>query len=200
MFCFCGPAGSGKSSICTELRKTLPDLTLSISTTSRAPRGSEKDGTEYFFVTPEEFSKRVQAKKFIEHAVFNGNHYGTELANIERAAAQGCDLLLDIDVQGAEQLRALAPKQVVVVFLFPPSFSVLEQRFRDRKTDSEDKIQARLKIAREEIRVLSTAGFSDYFLLNDDFKKAASDAASIVQAERCRFWRVSQDKRALIFN
>jgi len=191
LFCFCGPAGSGKSSVCTELKKKTENVSLSISTTSRAPRGAESDGKEYFFVSSEEFEKRIQAGRFLEHAVFNGNYYGTELTNIEHAKEKGTDLLLDIDVQGAEQLRKLYPQETVVVFLFPPSFAVLEKRFRDRKTDSEEKILTRLQLAREEIRVLTGQGFSDYFVLNDSFAKAVADAEAIISAERCRFSRNS---------
>ena len=199
LFCFCGPAGSGKSSICTKLLEREAQLTLSISTTSRAPRGSEKDGVEYHFVSKEDFESRIASKRFIEHAVFHLNYYGTETSNIERARASEKDLLLDIDVQGAEQLRKLFPAQVVVVFLFPPNFRILEQRFRDRKTDSEEKIQARLKIAREEIDTLSQNGFSDYLIVNDDFDVALAEAKAIVLAERCKFSRLSTERKEKLF-
>jgi len=191
LFCFCGPAASGKSTICRELLALDEKLRLSISTTTRAPRGEEVDGEDYFFVTPAEFQKRISAGKFLEHAVFNEKHYGTEIANLEQAEAEGSDLLLDIDVQGAESLKKLYPGRTVVIFVFPPSFSVLEERFRSRGTEDEAKIQARLKIAQQEIEKLRSPGFSDYYLENDDLRNALKNAQAITAAERCRFSRAA---------
>ena len=193
LFCFCGPAASGKSTICRELLALDDQLRLSVSTTTRAPRGKEVEGEDYFFVDEAEFKKRIAAGKFLEHAVFNEKHYGTETFNLELAKADGADLLLDIDVQGAESLKKLHPNRTIITFVFPPSFSVLEERFRARGTEDEAKIQARLKIAKNEIEKLRSPGFSDYYLENNDLREAVKSAQAIVRAERCRFSRISPD-------
>lgn len=200
LFCFCGPGASGKSTICRELaRSSELNLFLSISTTSRKPRGKEADGVEYHFVAEAEFLKRVRDRKFIEHAEFGGSYYGTETKNIQDASSRGADLLLDIDVQGAKLLRAQFRERVVVVFVFPPSIKILEERFRARGTDSEERIQERLRIAEREVAALSTPDFSDYLVVNDILAEAVSLSASIVEAERARFSRLNEAELRAIF-
>lgn len=192
LFCFCGPSGSGKTSICRKLLAEVTNLENSISTTTRAPRGEEKNGVDYFFVSPEEFQKKIAEKGFIEHASFSGNQYGTEKRNVERAEKAGNDLLLDIEVQGVEQLKKLFPTRVVTVFVFPTSFQELEKRIRDRGTEDEEKISRRLATARNEIVVLNSKNFSDYLLINENLVSAAQNAIKIIHAERERFARLNR--------
>lgn len=199
LFCFCGPSGSGKSTVCGSLLKRLPNLMLSISTTSRPPRGKEKDGEQYHFISAEEFEKRITEKKFIEHAKFNSNYYGTEFANLEKTKKSNSDLLLDIDIQGVIQLKKLYPKNLVTIFIFPPTFEILVQRFTGRGTEDAEKIKSRLEIAKNEIKTLTSDGFSDYLLINDDLEQTIESASGIIQAERKRFHRFSSDYLAKIF-
>ena len=190
-FCLCGPGASGKSTISRQLVASDPTLKLSISTTTRAPRGNEQDGKEYHFVNEEEFERRVAASLFLEHASFGSRRYGTGEENLTDAVAAGQDLVLDIDVQGAAELKRLFGPQVVTVFVFPPSFAELESRFRARGTDSEARIEERLQLAEEEIRRLLAPGFSDYLLLNGVRAEALAHAQAIVSAERQRRSRCS---------
>lgn len=193
LFCFVGPGASGKSTVCRRLLERDRGLCLSVSTTTRAPRGTEKDGIEYHFVDDAEFQRRVESDRFLEHAAFGGRRYGSERSNLEEAEAAGCDLLFDIDVQGAVALRARFPGRVVVVFIFPPSFAVLQERFRQRGTESEARIQERLRIADEEVTRLTTEGITDYLIINDDLETAVRDAQSIVGAERLRYTRINDE-------
>ncbi len=185
-FCFCGPGASGKSTISRQLVASDPTLKLSISTTTRAPRGSEQNGREYHFVSEEQFQSLVDRSLFLEHATFGSRRYGTGEANLTEAVAAGQDLILDIDVQGAAELKRLFGPQVVTVFVFPPSFAELEFRFRARGTDSDERIEERLQLAEEEIRRLLAPGFSDYLLLNGELEVAFAHAQAIVSAERQR--------------
>lgn len=189
LFCFCGPSGSGKTSICRELIGQVPKLENSISTTTRAPRGKEQDGVDYYFVNPEQFQKKINEGEFIEHASFSGNSYGTEKRNVQRAEQAGNDLLLDIEVQGVAQLKKLFPSRVVTVFVFPPSFQELEKRIVGRGTEDKEKIARRLETAKKEIEVLSAANFSDYLLVNEDLVLAVQKAVEIISAERSKFTR-----------
>ena len=147
------------------------------------------EGEDYFFVSEEEFKKRVADDCFIEHVVFSSNHYGTEKRNIDLAIEKGCDLLLDIDVQGVEQLKQLYPKRLVCIFVFPPSFDALVERLRARGTESEEQIESRLEIARKEIAKLREPSFSDYLVINDQLEASTSEVKSIVIAERNRLSR-----------
>ncbi len=189
LFCFCGPAGSGKSTICQELVRTDPSLTLSVSTTTRAPRGAEQEGIDYFFVSEEEFASRVAAGRFIEYATFGGHRYGTEASGLKTVAASGRDVLLDIDVQGAQQLKKIFPGQTVTIFVFPPSYSELVSRLRARGTDTEARIAERLRIADLEIARLLEPGFSDYLLINSERSSALDSARVVIAAERQRLDR-----------
>lgn len=186
LFCICGPAGSGKSTVCRKLLSRSLGIRLSISTTTRSPRGNEQNGREYYFVSAEEFKDRIEQGRFIEWAEFNGNYYGTEMLNIDLAKVGQEDLLLDIDVQGVKQLKKLFLSRLIVLFIFPPSFKALEHRLRLRATESEDDIQKRLSIARKEIEQLCCPETSDYLILNVHLKEAVAAAEAIVLAERCR--------------
>lgn len=189
---FCGPAGSGKSSICRRLTQMDPSLCLSVSTTTRLPRPGEVEGEDYFFIDEAEFKKRIDEGRFVEHASFSGHRYGTETLNIERAVLTGKDLLLDIEVEGVKQLKALYGRHLITVFVFPPSFSVLVERLRGRGSESEEELNRRLKTARREIEVLSSPSFADYLLINDNFEHAIEQARGVIYAERMRFSRYRQ--------
>ncbi len=190
IFCFCGPTASGKSTICRRLLAIDSHLHLSISTTTRSPREGEKDGADYYFVTDDEFKKRISEDKFIEHATFNKNRYGTEKRNLEEAAAKDSDALFDIEVQGVEQLKSLYGRRVVTIFVFPPSFDVLVERLKKRGTEDEDKMKQRLSIAKKEIAVLTKEGFADYFLVNDSLDSAVVTAERLISAERTKMNRL----------
>ncbi|MFN8389035.1 MAG: guanylate kinase [Bdellovibrionota bacterium] len=199
LFCFCGPAASGKSTIANAVASTDPRTMLSISTTTRAPRGAERDGIEYHFVSHEEFTNRIRSGAFIEHAEYSGKLYGTEKRNVLDASANGKDLLLDIEVEGVKQMKQLYGPAVVTIFVFPPSLAVLEERLRKRGTEDEQKIQSRLNIARAEIAVLRSSGFSDYLIVNDDLAAGIESAFAIVRAERIRFTRAPSEQIERVF-
>ena len=186
LFTLTGPIASGKSTIAKQLAKTDPSLFLSISTTTRTPRKGEVDGEDYFFVSEEEFQEKIKSGEFLEYAEFCGNHYGTELRNIELAGSKGKDLLLDIEVQGVEQLKLKHGENLICVFVFPVSFAEMKSRLVTRGKDSEEQIAKRLKRAEQEVEVLKDKDFSDYFLLNDKLELAVEQARTIVTAERLR--------------
>jgi guanylate kinase len=172
------PSGAGKSSLCGELLRRHSDrLSLSISTTSRSPRGSERDGVEYFFVNPEEFEGRIQRGGFAEWASVHGNFYGTSRDSLERFWAQGRHVLLDIDVQGTASLRAAYPDRTLSVFIAPPDMKELERRLRGRGTDSEDTIQKRMNNAAEE---MARMGEFHHVILNDRFDRACLELEGVV--------------------
>jgi guanylate kinase len=193
LFCFIGPGASGKSTICTALSERELPVTLSVSSTTRSPRVYEKEGKEYFFLTREEFLLRKAKDCFLEHAEFAGNFYGTEKRNIDRAVQLKKHLLLDIEIQGVRQLKALFPSQVVVIFVCPPSLQDLKDRFILRGADTEERIQKRLVIAREEIRTAMEGSFSDYVIINSSLDKSIRIGESIVMAECVRRVRVDEE-------
>ncbi len=176
----CGPSGVGKSSLCDRLLAESPRLKLSISVTTRAPRGAERDGVHYHFVDRESFERRASEGEFAEHAVVHGNCYGTLRASVEAVLSAGDDMLFDIDYQGARQLKAAFP-QARGVLLLPPSMAVLERRLRDRETDSEAAILRRLAAARHE---LSQFESFDYAIVNDDIERAYDDLKAVYRGLR----------------
>jgi guanylate kinase len=185
VFIISAPSGSGKSSLTNELRKVIPGLEFSISYTTRDPRGSEQTGREYFFITREKFDQMVAAGEFLEHAEVFGRCYGTAKHFVKEALARGSDLVLDIDVQGAAQLKAKIP-EAVSVFILPPSRKELETRLKRRnQSDNVDAaiIERRLKEASREIENFS---HYDYILVNADFETAVEQLRAIVLAERIR--------------
>lgn len=198
-FCFSGPGGGGKSTVCRRLLGLDSSLRLSISTTSRQPRAEEVDEVHYFFVTREEFEDRLSAGCFLEHTEFGGNYYGTEKRNIELALSEHRDLLLDIEVEGVAQMKRLYGPQVVTTFVMPPSFAVLRQRLEQRGSDSEERIAQRLREAEREFAVLSNPAFSDYLLINDSLEECVKRAHSIISSERCRLSRcIEQSMQRLL--
>lgn len=196
LLCFCGPSGSGKSTLCKSIVDEDSGLSLSISTTTRAPRENEIDGEHYFFVSEDEFEKRVRADKFIEHAQFNSKRYGTEKTNIERAKSSGKHLLFDIEVEGVKQLKQLYPGNVVTVFVFPSSMDILRARLIGRGTNSPEDVAQRLAIAEREIEVLRSSNFSDYIVVNDILERAQIDARAIIRAELLRISRIASSSFA----
>jgi guanylate kinase len=149
------PSGAGKTTLCQRLLQDFPELELSISTTTRAPRGLEKHGVEYYFVTRAEFEAQIQARRFAEWANVHGNYYGTSCETLEQSFRAGKSVLLDIDVQGSASLRKSYPKECYTVFIAPPSLSTLEARLRGRKTDSEETIRKRVRNASEEMKQMT---------------------------------------------
>ncbi len=174
------PSGSGKSTLVNELFKMVRSLDFSISYTTRPPRGSEQNGKEYFFVSREEFKAMIAAREFLEHAEVFGNYYGTARRFLREAEARGNDLLLDIDVQGAEQIKQKIPN-AVSIFILPPDREKLEWRLRSRGLDSEEVIRRRLDTARREIENYSKY---DYILVNNLLEQSADELKDIVLAER----------------
>ncbi|NDG83459.1 MAG: guanylate kinase [Proteobacteria bacterium] len=164
------PSGAGKSTLCARLLQDLGErLALSISTTSRAPRGQEVHGREYFFATPEEFKSRIDRDDFAEWALVHGNYYGTSRSTLRTFWESKRHVLLDIDVQGAATLRKSYGKSSYLVFIAPPSLEVLEQRLRSRGTESEEAVQKRMKNAVSE---MAQKDSFDLILVNDDFETA----------------------------
>jgi guanylate kinase len=171
------PSGAGKTTLCRKLLDDFPDLVLSISSTSRQPRGSEQDGVEYYFLTKQEFEKQIQADRFAEWALVHGNYYGTSKDSIEKIFNQKKSVLLDIDVQGAELLRKAFPQQCYRIFISPPSLGELEFRLRTRNTDSEEAIQRRLTNAKTEM----AAGKNfDSMIVNDTLDRAYGELQDIL--------------------
>ncbi len=180
------PSGAGKTTLCTEVRSVAPDLAYSVSVTTRAPRPGEVDGKDFHFVTVAAFKAMVERNEFAEWAVVHDNFYGTRAEPLEQALAAGLDILLDIDTQGARQLRTRYP-EAISVFIVAPSLALLEQRLRERKSDAPKEIARRMARAREEIAAWREY---DYLIINRDLKEAVDQLASIIQAERCRTSRL----------
>ena len=185
LFLISAPSGSGKSTLVSELRKQLSGVDFAISWTTRAPRGSEENGREYHFTSREEFERMLAAGEFMEHAeVFGKDLYGTPRASLEQARLAGRDLVLDIDVQGAAQVRAAMP-EAVSIFVLPPNPKVLRTRLRNRSraegVEDEAEVYRRLSEARKEIENYREYG---YILVNDILDRAVAQLEAIVQAER----------------
>ncbi len=171
------PSGTGKTTLCDRLLKDTPELLLSVSMTTRAPRGAEKNGVHYFFVDHAEFKRRIADDGFAEWAEVHGNFYGTTREFVAKAFDEGKSLLLDIDVQGAAQLKTHYPVETVRIFLEPPSMAELERRLRARGTDSEETIAKRLKAAEKE---MSEKTRFDHVVVNDSLDHAYLQLSGIV--------------------
>jgi guanylate kinase len=182
VFIISAPSGSGKSTLVKGARERVPGLQFSISYTTRPPRGSEVNGCEYFFVTREEFEDMVRRDEFLEHADVFGNYYGTARRFLRTAQHAGEDLLLDIDVQGAAQIKSKIP-DAVSIFILPPDRKTLEARLRDRGQDAEKVIERRLATATREIE---NYGKYDYILVNDRLDESIEALRSILVSERLR--------------
>jgi guanylate kinase len=190
-----GPSGSGKTSLTTRLLDEFQDLTLSISFTTRAPRGREVDGRDYHFVDRARFVQMIERNAFLEWAEVHGNLYGTALERVDAARETHRGMVFDIDYQGARQLRARAGSACVGIFVMPPSLAELERRLRGRGTDAEEVIVRRMQKALHEIEHYA---LFDHLVLNDDLDRAYEDVRAVVIAERTRRERRAPLAEALL--
>ena len=181
-FIISGPSGVGKSTVLRKLFEGRDDLYFSISATTRAPREGEEDGVHYHFITIPRFQELIEAEALLEYAEYVGNFYGTPKKFVDRAMNEGKDVILDIEVQGALQVKSKRP-ETVRIFIAPPSWEELERRLKSRGTDSEEKIQKRLLRAKAE---LQTADVYDYFVINDSVERAVQEISAIMLAEHCK--------------
>jgi guanylate kinase len=177
-----GPSGAGKSVLASRVLQGMPHLRFSVSYTTRAPRGAEQNGVEYFFVNREEFQALIQGNDLLEFAEVHGNYYGTSRAFVDELLRQGEDVLLDIDIQGASIVRQKRP-DAVGVFILPPSFQILRDRLMRRSLDAGFVIEQRLKIARREIRHYNDY---DYLIINEEINSSTLELQSIILGARCR--------------
>jgi guanylate kinase len=182
-FIVSGPSGSGKTSVVQHLLATVPRLLFSVSYTTRAPRAGEQNGREYHFVQPEEFKQMIARRELLEYAQVFGHYYGSHRSALGEAARQGSDLLLDIDVQGAQQVKEQLP-DAIAIFVLPPSRKELESRLRARGLDAPEAIARRLLRAREEIE--ASREIYEYLVVNRSLEKTCAQVQAIVVAERAR--------------
>lgn len=182
-----GPSGTGKSSLCSQAMKGFANLEFSVSHTTRRPREGEVHGVDYFFVDDATFTSMVEEGAFAEWAQVHGHRYGTSIAQVRSRVEQGINLILDIDPQGAAQIKRKYENAVFIFFL-PPSRRELEKRLRGRKTEDERMIQTRLRNSVDEIRQCT---WYDYIIINDELSRAVDKFKAIIRAEKCRRSRSS---------
>jgi guanylate kinase len=179
VFVITGPSGVGKGTLIRGLRERVPQLELSVSATTRPPRPGERDGVDYHFLTPQEFDRRAQSDDFVEHATYSGQRYGTLRSELERRVAAGAPVVLEIEVQGARQVRAAMP-EACAVFIAPPSVDALKARLIGRGTDSPEQVQERLATA---VRELAAQPEFEHVVVNDRLEQAVDELVAIVQAK-----------------
>jgi guanylate kinase len=194
LFVIAAPSGAGKTSLVRALMARRPALRFSISYTTRTQRPTERDGHDYFFVDKAQFERMVDAGEFLEHARVFDNYYGTSRAQVVHLLEQGQDVLLEIDWQGAQQIRRALP-ECRSIFVLPPSLAALEQRLRNRATDSDEVIARRL---RDSIADLSHWSEFDYIVINDDFGRATADLEAIVAGQGEHLRRERAELQTLI--
>ena len=181
-FIICGPSGVGKGTVVARLMATNPNLYFSVSATTRDPRPGEVDGVHYHFLSKEKFQQWVDEDAFLEHATFVGNSYGTPKFYVDQAMERGRDVILDIEIQGAEQVHQKRP-DAVRIYVAPPSWEELEHRLIGRGTESMEKVRSRLARGKEEF---AAAKDFDYFVINDTVDRAVEEISAIMLAEHCR--------------
>ena len=191
-----GPSGSGKDTILYELAKRERDIKISISMTTRKPRDWEVDGKNYYFIDEGYFKRKLESDQILEYAQYGSNFYGTPKTPVDLWLSEGKTVILKIEVQGAEKIRALYPDSVSI-FLMPPSLKILEERLRKRETEDEDEIGRRLSIAVSEIQ---RSVEYDYYVINDIVGYAVSDICAIIQAEKQKTFRNKNIIREVINN
>jgi len=189
-----GPSGAGKSALAAGVLHRLPSVNFSVSFTTRAPRGNERDGVEYRFVSREEFETLILSNALLEWAEVYGNYYGTARACLDDRLSQGEDVLLDIDVQGARTIRQKRP-DAVSIFILPPSYEILRTRLEGRMLDKDYVIEQRLRIARREIQQYRNY---DYLIVNDELNNAVEELEAIILGSRCRMASRAESAESIV--
>ena len=185
IFVITGPSGVGKSTIIKEVRVRVPMLGYSVSHTSRKPRGSEVDGVDYHFVDRDTFAGMIARGEFVEWAEVYSDYYGTSVSGIEGPTSQGLDIIMDVDAQGARNIKSHFEKSVLL-YILPPSMEELEKRLKARRTEDEEAVQRRLGKAFKEMK---NCLWYDYLIFNDELIRAVEEVRSVILAERCRRFR-----------
>lgn len=184
-----GPSGAGKGTICKELIERHDNIYISVSATTRSPRAGEVDGVNYYFLTQDEFKEKVNENGFIEYANVHGNYYGTPKLNVEKMLNEGKDVILEIDIQGALQVKENF-EEGVFIFILPPSMEELKRRIIKRGSETEESLMTRFKNAYKEINYVSKY---NYAVVNDTLDLAVSKVEAIINAERCRVDRIKDN-------
>ena len=182
IFVITGPSGVGKGTVVEQVLKKVDNIYLSISATTRQKREGEKEGVNYFFKTKEEFEKMIKSNEFLEWAEFAGDYYGTPKFPVNNYTSCGKDVLLEIELQGAKQIKEKSP-DAILIFLAPPTFEALEERLIKRQTETIEKVKVRLKKAKEEMKEVK---LFHYLVINDILNEAVDNVISIIRAERCK--------------
>jgi len=190
IFVISAPSGTGKTTMCEKLVEECPEIYLSISTTTRAPRKGEKEGEDYFFITKDKFRKETEQNAFVEWTQVLGNYYGTEFRILKKNLDKGEDVLLSLDVEGGKAIKESYPDSVLI-FLLPPSFAELKNRLRKRRSETSSELQGRLKLAETELKLV---GKYDYIVTNNSIRKAVDELKCIVISERCKTSRYNLEK------
>lgn len=180
------PSGAGKTTLCKRLLQNSPSFTCSVSFTTRHPRKNEIEGVDYYFVSPTEFQKMIEDRKFVEWAKVHEQFYGTSANLLNKAIEAEKDVVLEVDVKGGTQIKKNYP-QAVLIFLLPPSWQELEKRLKSRRTEDYERVKERITQAKKEIEY---APYYDYLIINNDINRALDDLTAIIRAERCRMNRV----------
>lgn len=194
LFIISSPSGGGKGTLIREVLRIVPNIRYSVSFTTRGMREGEVNGTHYNFVTREEFEKLIAEGEFLEYANVHGNYYGTSKRQVEKETFEGHDIILEIDVQGAEAVRSKAP-EAVSIFILPPSYEVLKDRLTKRNTESESMLNIRLRNAAGEVGRYSEF---DYVIVNSEIEKAVLELQSVIYSERCRLERQTENIEKII--
>ena len=191
-----GPSGAGKDTVLHRLLESRPELMLSVSATTRAPRPGEEEGNDYYYLSKAEFIQLISKNGMLEHAEYCGNYYGTPRAQVEQWLERGRDVILEIEVQGGTQIRKKCPESVSI-FILPPSMKVLGDRLRNRGTEDEAVVNSRLAVAREEI---AAANAYDYVVINDSLEQCVEEIGRIIDSEKFRSFRMKTKIEEVLVN